>query len=129
MTLFKSFAASTPADESDSVMRIERGDKVWRNKKGVLHRTDGPAAENTDGSKEWRLNGQYHRIDGPAIEWADGSKEWWINGKRLTENKFKSHLEKLATKKKVLAEAAHQERLARINQLASRVTRNRGARP
>ena len=29
-----------------------------------------------------------HRTDGPAIEWVDGSKEWWINGVILTEAEF-----------------------------------------
>ncbi len=37
---------------------------------------------NSDGSKEWYLNGKRHRIDGPAIEWSNGTKEWWVNGKR-----------------------------------------------
>ena len=26
--------------------------------------------------------GELHRTDGPAIEYADGSKEWYLNGKR-----------------------------------------------
>ena len=30
----------------------------------------------------------YHRTDGPAIEHADGSKEWYINGKEYTEEEF-----------------------------------------
>ena len=29
-----------------------------------------------------------HRTDGPAIEWADGTKEWWLNGEALTEAEF-----------------------------------------
>ncbi len=46
-----------------------------------LHREDGPAVEQSDGSKEWYLNGKRHRVDGPAIECADGSKSWYLNGK------------------------------------------------
>ena len=87
-------------------MQIENGDKVWCNKQGQYHRTDGPAIEwengtkiwyvngkchRTDGpaveyangTKEWRINDQLHRTDGPAVEWADNkSKEWWVNGKQ-----------------------------------------------
>jgi hypothetical protein len=29
-----------------------------------------------------------HRTDGPAIEYADGSKEWYIEGKCITEAEF-----------------------------------------
>jgi hypothetical protein len=46
----------------------------------ALHREDGPAAEFTDGLKEWWLNGKLHRVDGPAIE-ADKFKKWYVNGK------------------------------------------------
>ena len=43
-----------------------------------------------DGTKWYRNEqGQLHRTDGPAVEWADGSKEWWVNGKCLTEAEFK----------------------------------------
>ena len=28
--------------------------------------------EDTNGSKEWYLNGEHHRVDGPAVELADG---------------------------------------------------------
>ena len=44
-----------------------------------------PEMENSlDGSKYWRLNGQYHREDGPAIEYPNGSKYWCLNGKEVT---------------------------------------------
>jgi hypothetical protein len=34
----------------------------------------------------WFLNDELHRTDGPAIEQADGSKQWWLKGKlRRTE--------------------------------------------
>ncbi len=32
--------------------------------------------EYTSGTKEWYLNDELHREDGPAVEDADGSKEW-----------------------------------------------------
>jgi hypothetical protein len=59
----------------------ENGNKIWRNSAGQLHRTDGPAVEYANGSKEWWFNGQLHRTDGPAVEYVNGSKEWCINGK------------------------------------------------
>jgi hypothetical protein len=73
---------------SKSKMKInEWGTKVWRNRKGILHRTNGPAAEYADGSKEWWVKGRIHRIDGPAVEWSNNHKEWWVEGKCLGHNK------------------------------------------
>lgn len=43
---------------------------IWQQ----LHRTDGPAIEWLNGSKEWYYKGQRHRSDGPAIELFDGTK-------------------------------------------------------
>jgi len=56
-----------------------------------LHREDGPAVEQADGSKSWWLNGQRHREDGPAAEYADGSKFWYLNGKQYTEEEWMLH--------------------------------------
>ncbi len=53
-----------------------------RNEKGELHRTDGPAIEDEDGSRAWFIHGKRHRTDGPATEWANGYRAWWLNGKR-----------------------------------------------
>lgn len=47
-----------------------------------LHRTDGPAVEYRDGSKEWFIHGRKHRIDGPAYEETGGYKAWWVDGNR-----------------------------------------------
>jgi hypothetical protein len=58
------------------------GDKTWRNPQGQRHRTDGPAYERANGTKEWFFNDQCHRTEGPAVEWADGSKWWYVNGQR-----------------------------------------------
>ena len=66
----------------ESQMEVdENGDKTWTNKQGQLHRLNGPAADYTNGAKEWWVNGKRHREDGPAIKWEDGHQEWWINGK------------------------------------------------
>ena len=37
------------------------------------------------GELRWYLDGKLHREDGPAIENIDGTKEWYINGTQLTE--------------------------------------------
>jgi len=89
----------------------DNGTIRWQNKKGKLHREDGPALEYANGSKFWHVNGKLHRLDkpaiecvngdkywyqkgirhrldGPAIEWSDGCKRWYINGKEFTEEEF-----------------------------------------
>jgi hypothetical protein len=58
---------------------------------GKLHRTDGPAIERSDGYKAWYLNGKRHRLDGPAVEWPNGHKEWWGNGVEFTEEQFNKY--------------------------------------
>jgi hypothetical protein len=55
---------------------------VYHLKDGKPHRTDGPAYEGADGSKEWWVDGKCHRTDGPACEWSDESKSWWVDDKR-----------------------------------------------
>ena len=47
---------------------------------GELHRTDGPAIEYKNGSKEWWQNDKLHRTDGPANEYVDGYKAYYISG-------------------------------------------------
>jgi hypothetical protein len=58
------------------------GTKEWR-RNGQYHRKNGPAIECTSGCKHWFQNGMPHREDGPAIEHSDGNKEWWIRGIQL----------------------------------------------
>jgi hypothetical protein len=54
---------------SESMMTVNVwGDKIWRNSKGKRHRLDGPAAEYSNGHKEWWVGGKRHRTDGPAVE-------------------------------------------------------------
>ena len=61
-----------------------KGNTRWyKDAKGtVLHRTDGPAIEYTNGDKSWYMNDQRHRTDGPAIEYAGGEQHWYSGGKR-----------------------------------------------
>ena len=60
------------------------GNKIWRNKQGQLHRTDGPAVIYADGTQWWYRNGQCHRTDGPAMIYADGSQYWYVNHQDIT---------------------------------------------
>ena len=62
--------------------------KTYKNDKGQYHRTDGPATEWADGTKEWYIEGIRHRIDGPAIEYANGTMSWYIKGIKYTEQEF-----------------------------------------
>lgn len=60
--------------------------KVWRSG-GLLHRTNGPAIEYSNGDLEWFVNGRRHREDGPSfIKHSYEYKEWWINGHRIKCN-------------------------------------------
>ena len=54
----------------------------------VFHRTDGPAIEWSDGTREWFVNGKRHRLDGPAIECANGKEAWCIEGESISEDEF-----------------------------------------
>jgi hypothetical protein len=59
-----------------------KSDRIVYYLNGKVHRSDGPAIERSNGTKEWYLDGKVHRLDGPAIERANGTKEWWIEGKK-----------------------------------------------
>lgn len=63
----------------------KKGHKFWylpSKGKSYYHRSDGPAVEYTDGSKEWCVDGKQHRLDGPAIEYTNGLRYWYVNGKQ-----------------------------------------------
>ena len=68
-------------DEPESTREVDpNGHVFWRTRGGWLHRTDGPAAEWYDGTKEWFFDGELHREDGPAVEQADGDRAWYRYG-------------------------------------------------
>ena len=75
--------------------------KEYRNDKGQLHRTDGPAIEWNNGGKSWHLNGKRHREDGPAIEYSDGNKSWYLNGIKYSEEKYNQEIIELKLKRLV----------------------------
>ena len=69
---------------------IKSGRIVWINKKGGLHREDGPAVEYTNtydkGKLEWWCNNKKHRKDGPAVILPGKIEEYWVNGKLHRED-------------------------------------------
>lgn len=69
-----------PEPRSDMIV-FGDGTKVWQDEHERPHRLDGPAVENSDGSKEWWVNGKRHRDDGPSFEGEEGLKAWRKNGK------------------------------------------------
>ena len=79
--------------EDGPAVENANGTKHWY-LKGKFHREDGPAVEETDGTKWWYLNDKLHREDGPAIEETDGTKWWYLNGNELTEKEFNAKVKK-----------------------------------
>ena len=87
------------------------GLKLWKNKKGQLHRNndepaltcshvqcwcengewhrdgDLPALVYSNGTKKWYQHGKLHRVNNkPAAIFHDGRKQWWKNGVRIKMN-------------------------------------------
>lgn len=52
----------------------------YRNEFGVLHRLDGPAIENSDGTYEWYLDGKLHRDNAPAVRDLEGTLYYYNYG-------------------------------------------------
>ncbi len=67
--------------------------REYRNEKGELHRTDGPAFI-TDLARNWYINGKLHREDGPALTYP-GIKHWYLNGIKYTEEEYHQEVIKL----------------------------------
>lgn len=58
-------------------VRLENGDREWRDQGLRLHRVGGPAFIRRDGTQVWHERGQMHRVDGPARTYPDGSEQWY----------------------------------------------------
>ena len=73
-------------DEND--YKLEYGEKIWRNKKGQIHRNyDLPAIIYANGTQEWYKENKLHRDnDLPAIIDADGTQYWYKDDKRHRDN-------------------------------------------
>ena len=75
------------------------GDIRYKNKKGDYHRTDGPAYEDTNGYKEWCINGVVHREDGPARVWSDGDVQYYLNDKKYSKEEYEQKVVKFKLKR------------------------------
>lgn len=53
---------------------------IWQNENGELHRLDGPAKINANGTKEWFVNGKRHREGGPACVGLHNGERWYQDG-------------------------------------------------
>lgn len=64
---------------------------------GLYHREDGPAIRHKN-FKAWLRHGYLHRIGGPAIEDPAGPKQYWIDGHRYSPKEYKKECERRARK-------------------------------
>ena len=65
--------------------RIEEstdGNLQWY-KDDKLHREDGPAIMNKNGTRAWAYRGEFHRTDGPAVIFSNGDIDWFVHGEKL----------------------------------------------
>jgi hypothetical protein len=58
----------------------KKGNIVYRNSDGLLHRKNEPAVECTDGCKYWYINGIQHRENGPVVKLGNHIRIWFLNG-------------------------------------------------
>ena len=76
--------------------RNAEGTRVWF-RHGLRHREGGlPALEGADGERAWYGNGRLHREPGPAWRRADGTEEWWIRGEKLSDAQAREYAAWLA---------------------------------
>jgi len=52
---------------------------------GQRHREGDLPAQTCNGDKYWYKLGKLHRTQGPAVEDTDGGREWWLDGKKCTK--------------------------------------------
>lgn len=73
----------------------------YRDKKGRLHREDGPALRLQNGNTYYYINGLLHREDGPALILDNNKKKLYaINGKIMNKRDFLKSKEYLKIKLK-----------------------------
>jgi hypothetical protein len=80
---------------TDGPAAIDSDGSQWWYLDDKVHRTDGPAVIRADGSQEWWLDGKVHRTDGPARIWSDGDQWWYLDNKLYTEKEFNDEKSKL----------------------------------
>jgi hypothetical protein len=77
LKIFKLY--SEALDQEPQMSVLSDGTKQWR-LNGELHRVDGPAVIGL-GEVRWMQHGKFHREGGPAVKWEDGSEFWYLHGK------------------------------------------------
>jgi hypothetical protein len=60
-----------------------------------------------DGTKVWRVNGEFHRTDGHAIEWPDGDRLWYLHGKHYKFDEGLDQTTGLTDEQKVMYKLEH----------------------
>lgn len=120
--------AQVADDDMATFVYISHGNKTWLDGDDLFHRTNGPACEYTDGTREWWIHGRLHRTDGPARECGSGEKQWFLDGRELTEKEFRQRQEGQDVEKEADVRAAHEARLKKLDQLVAN-TRRRGFSP
>ncbi len=79
-----------------SVPKLEGLGTVWRDSRGRPHREGGlPSMELLNGGKRWHIHGDLHREDGPAEVNPDGSSFYWLFGRPMSPSQ---HREIITTK-------------------------------
>lgn len=86
--------------EDGPAIEESNGTKAWYIN-GKLHREDGPALEHAYGCKSWYKYDRLHRVDGPAIVKADGTEEWYWLGEKLTQKEHSKYEKEDAEYKKI----------------------------
>ena len=62
-----------------------------------LHRLDGPAVLDPNGTVQWRQFGHLHRLDGPAyVNAVTGDQHWFLQGVEYTQPDHAHQVEQLA---------------------------------
>jgi len=59
---------------------LEADGTRWWYQNNQLHRLNGPAVVLADGSQYWYQDNKLHRLEGPAVLKADGTQEYWVEG-------------------------------------------------
>ena len=54
------------------------------------------------GIKKWYLNSNLHREDGPAIEESSGTKFWYLHGKEFSFEDYIMELERMGLKDSIV---------------------------
>lgn len=62
---------------------VFNSDRIVYTRNGIRHCDDGPAAEETNGTRHWFVNDVRHCVDGAAIREGHGYCEWWVNNTYL----------------------------------------------